>query len=78
MVVCCVSRNFPFILVNRPVQVTNLGGLPAAVRTISNESAWFGQFRVHRNFYPRSSDYGEVRLNKSPGRKPPDFFLEMA
>ena len=25
---------------------------PTAVRTFSDQSAWIGQFRVHRNFYP--------------------------
>jgi len=28
------------------------GQQPAALRTVSDQSAWMGEFRVHRNFYP--------------------------
>ena len=30
----------------------SFGQQPAAARTISDQSAWMAEFRVHRNFYP--------------------------
>lgn len=34
------------------VIVAGSGTQPAAVRSISDQGSWMGQFRIHRNFYP--------------------------
>ncbi len=32
--------------------VAGLGTQPTAVRSVSDQGSWMGQFRIHRNFYP--------------------------
>jgi hypothetical protein len=34
------------------VNVAAAGNQPQALRSLSDQSAFVGQFRVHRNFYP--------------------------